>query len=78
MVAAARPVAAVTFDGAELVEAPAAILDRMNYESAELTDQVLDDLEADLNETAGRYEEAGSTVLAPQIVRQRLWAHRLL
>ena len=64
--------------GPSLVEDPASILERMNYEFGELTDELLDDLEIRLHESAARYEAEGPTVLAPEVVRQRRWAHQLL
>ncbi|SRR6266550_4901614 len=64
---------------ASLVEPPAAILERIQQQSARhVTTALLDALDLFVDDVVDRYEAEGPATLAPDVVRQRRWLQALL
>lgn len=67
------------YDAAQLVEPPSAIVERIHQQTnRQVTDALLDALDAYVADVAERYEAEGPTALAPDVVRQRRWLQPLL
>jgi transcriptional regulator with XRE-family HTH domain len=63
----------------ELVESPAAVLERIEQQTdRHVTDALLDALDLYIADVIDRYETEGPATLAPDVVRQRRWLQPLL